>query len=365
MKGRPFILAAGGTGGHIMPAAALADALAQRGISSRWFTDTRGAHYSDHMGLPPTILALQPAMGRGLLGKLLSLAAILVATGRCLVSFLLCRPRAVVGFGGYPSLPPLLAARVLFIPLYLHEQNAVLGRVNRLMARAAKGIGLGMVETDRLPPGAKSAFVGNPVRPDVEAWADKDLREAGRLHVLVIGGSQAARILSETVPDALAALSPAIGAPLKISHQSRADDAGAVANIYKIAGLDATVSPFFDDMGSLLASVDVVVARAGASTLAELAIHGLPAVLVPLAIAADGHQQRNAELFAASGGAIVLSEGDQLVSGLQKALGDLLSDDCAKRNAMGHAMKSMATPDAAATFADLVAGLVMSEKIAS
>ncbi len=305
------ILAAGGTGGHVMPAAALAGALTEAGQSVRWYTDPRGVRFADAFApLSPDVLAISSHMHGGIFGKLRSLAGLLWAALVCARRFLADRPALVVGFGGYPALPPLLAARMLSVPTVLHEQNAVLGKVNRWIGRSAKLIAHGMPTLAGVTPDANTHYVGNPVRTEVLAARKAYVPPApgGRISLLVIGGSQGARVLSDLVPAVLASLGPDLKARLAVTHQARAEDQDRVRQIYADAGITADVQPFFSDVGPRIAAAHLVIARAGASTLAEISAHGRPAILFPLPIAVHDHQRANADPFVEAGAACVVDE---------------------------------------------------------
>jgi UDP-N-acetylglucosamine--N-acetylmuramyl-(pentapeptide) pyrophosphoryl-undecaprenol N-acetylglucosamine transferase len=266
------------------------------------------------------------------------------------------KPRAVIGFGGYPALPSLLAALSLKLPSLIHEQNAVLGRVNRLLAPRVAKIATSYSLVRRLAAGwtGKTVMTGNPVRAEVVATRAVAFdADSARLRLLVTGGSQGAGILSTVVPAAVALLPQALRARLDVAHQAREADAAAVATFYKSAGVTADVRTYFTDLPAEIARAHIVVARAGASTVAELAVAGRPAILVPLPSATDDHQTDNARALAAAGGAIVVQQGDFTPASVARALESWLSDGQALAAAAAGA-RSAGHPDAAARLADLV-----------
>lgn len=351
------VVAAGGTGGHMFPAEALSRALADRGWRIVLATDRRGEAYAHNFPAEER-LALDAATGRGPLGMAKAGVAILKGVGQARSALKRLDASVVVGFGGYPSAPALLAALSQKRPTLLHEQNAVLGRTNRWLAPYVGGVASAFPDLQKVPQGmgTRVTLVGNPVRPDIgallgRAYAAPDTE--GPVRVLVTGGSQGARILSEAVPLALAALPAPLRARLKVQQQSRAETLEAARQIYLEAGIDAEVAPFFRDMARRLSEAHLVVGRAGASTCSELAVAGLPSLLIPLAIAMDDHQRFNAASLADVDGAEVMLEDTVTVETLTAALHGLLSDP-ARLAAMSAGARSAALPDATRRLADMV-----------
>lgn len=350
------LLAAGGTGGHVFPAEALAGALAARGFRLALITDDRGARYGGELGridihrLP--LKKMTGGFARRILGVLSLIPGFFVA--RQLIAKL--RPDAVVGFGGYPSLPTVAAASLARVPTALHEQNAVLGRANRLVARRVDVIAGSFAHTRGAE---RAAHVGNPVRP-----AAIGLRPStyiipvpgGELRLLVTGGSQGASIFGRVVPEAVALLAPEQRARLRIVQQTREDDVERVRAAYAQLGVAAEVAPFFLDLPARIANAQIVVARAGASTVAELACIGRPAILVPYPHATDDHQTANAKALEAAGGAWTIADKDFTAAELASRLTALLADPSPLAR-MAQASWSFGKPDAAERLADLVAGL--------
>ena len=354
------LIAAGGTGGHMFPAQSLAEVLLARGWRVTLSTDERGARYA---GAFPAAVAREvvssATTARG--GALARLAVpfrigagVLTAMRR----FRADRPAVVVGFGGYPTIPAMAAALALGIPRMIHEQNGVMGRVNMAFARRVSRVACGTWPT-RLPEGVEGIHTGNPVRQavlDQAAAAYVPPGETGPLHLLVIGGSQGARVLSEVVPEAVASLPEDMRPRLTVSHQARAEDAERVTAAYRAAGIAATVRPFFDDVPARLAQAQLVVSRAGASSIADITVIGRPAVLIPYAAATADHQTANARALAESGAAVLLPESVLDAASLARDMRDILSDS-ARATRMAAAALELARPDAAQRLADLVTDL--------
>jgi UDP-N-acetylglucosamine--N-acetylmuramyl-(pentapeptide) pyrophosphoryl-undecaprenol N-acetylglucosamine transferase len=355
---RHFVLAAGGTGGHLIPAFALATELERRGHHVALITDARGEAIP---GKPDFMAAhVIPAgrFGKNPLGWLKGMRAVMEGRGMARRLFDSFEPSAVIGFGGYPSLPALLAATAAGIPSVVHEQNAVLGRVNRLLSGRVQAIATAYEEVDRLKPGheVKTFCVGNPVRAEVLALRDIDyppLPEDGLLRVLVTGGSQGARVLSEVVPDGLAMLPPAIRMRLQVTQQCRAEDLDRVRERYRSHDIPAELGTYFEDMATRLADAHLFIGRAGASTIAELTAVGRPAILVPLPIATDDHQAANTREMVKAGGARMIRQEKFTAKELAKQIMALADDREGLANA-AHAAWNCGRPDAASELADLV-----------
>lgn len=351
----PILLAAGGTGGHVFPAEALAAELLKRGHRVGLVTDTRGKGFGQN--LPELPLYRIPAgtpSGRSLLGKLMSVFEIGHGVVSALTLLGLTRPAAVVGFGGYPALPLLLAARIRKIPIVVHEQNAVLGRVNRLVARFAARIATSFPATHFLPDRAVATVTGNPVRPAILAAADVPYTVPDQaLRLLIMGGSQGARVLSDSVPAALASLSPEMKKRLRVVQQCRAEDLERVRAAYAASGIQAETATFFSDVAQRLAVAHLVVSRSGASSTAEIAVVGRPSLLVPYAHAMDDHQTANAQALAHAGGAEVIAQDKFTPERVAMAFNDLLADPAHLADMAAHA-RSVGRPLAAQALADLV-----------
>ena len=357
---RHFVLAAGGTGGHLTPAFALAHELERRGHHVALITDERGKAIP---GKPDFLTAHVLPAGRFGKNPLRWLAAIkAVLKGRTMSQRLYetVQPTAVIGFGGYPALPALLGAQGMDIPTIVHEQNAVLGRVNRLLAGRVDAIALSYPDVDRLKPKYESKvhLVGNPVRPGVLSLRDQEFppfTEDGLFRVLVTGGSQGARVLSEVVPDGLSMLPPALRNRLQVTQQCRPEDLDAVRARYANHEIPAELATYFEDMSARLADTHLFIGRAGASTIAELTAVGRPAILVPLPIATDDHQAANTREVVKAGGARSIRQAGFTAKELAKQIAAMAHRPETLANA-AHAAWNCGRPDAASDLADLVEG---------
>ncbi|MBD8546241.1 undecaprenyldiphospho-muramoylpentapeptide beta-N-acetylglucosaminyltransferase [Sphingomonas sp. CFBP 8760] len=356
-----YVLAAGGTGGHMVPAAALATELTRRGHHVALVSDARGVRFPGLFdGIQTHVLPAGRFAG-GPLGYAKALRE--MWRGRAMARQLYrdARPAAVIGFGGYPAMPALLAAFAAGIPTAVHEQNAVLGRVNRLVARRVDAIATSYDRTERLPDklAGKTHLVGNPVREAVLALRARPyplLEEDSIFRVLVTGGSQGASILSKVVPAGLAMLPPAFRRRLQVTHQARIEDIDAARALYAEHQIAADLATYLPDMPEQLAWAHVVIGRAGASTIAELTAAGRPAILVPLATATDDHQTANAREMTAIGGARTIPQSRFTAVELAKQMQKLGLDPVALENAAGRA-RSIGRPDAVSDLADLVESL--------
>ena len=309
-----IVVAAGGTAGHLFPAEALACALTQRGIAVDLATDVRVARY--RQSFPARQIHVIPSetlRGRNPLRLATTAAWLGIGFVKAWLALRRLRPAAVIGFGGYPTLPTVLAARLHNIPTIIHEQNGVMGRANRLLARYVSAIAMGFpgVAAPKAAPTAKITLTGNPVRPAVIADGRHPyphLDRVGPLRLLIFGGSQGARIMADVVPAAVARLDPSLRARLSLVQQARPEDLERVRERYAALAVTAEVECFFPDLPRRMAQAHLVVARAGASTVSELAVIGRPAILVPLPHALDQDQLANATVLMRAGGAIVVSQ---------------------------------------------------------
>jgi UDP-N-acetylglucosamine--N-acetylmuramyl-(pentapeptide) pyrophosphoryl-undecaprenol N-acetylglucosamine transferase len=356
----PIVIAAGGTGGHFYPAEALAAALIARGRSVVLMTDARAVVPANSVFEPGNRYVLPGAgiAGRGVLRAAKGVFALAAGVARARGIMARIRPAAVVAFGGYPSVPPVLAVRLLRRrpPVILHEQNAVLGRANRFLARRAGVLALSFENTARVPLRVRRIVTGNPVRPMVTAvrQADYDPPAAdGAIRLLVMGGSLGARVFSDIVPGAIAALSLALRSRLQVTQQCRAEDLDRVRSVYAANEIDAELAPFFSDVADRLRVAHLVIARAGASTVAELAIAGRPSILVPLPGAIDDHQSANARALGDVGAAQVIPQSEFTADALLTLLGRLLRDPAALAGSAQHAREA-ARGEAAEALADVV-----------
>jgi UDP-N-acetylglucosamine--N-acetylmuramyl-(pentapeptide) pyrophosphoryl-undecaprenol N-acetylglucosamine transferase len=356
-----FVLAAGGTGGHMVPAAALAAELGRRGHRVALVSDERGVRFPGLFEGVQTHILPAGRLAGGPLGWIKAAQAML--RGRAMAIELLqhFRPAAVIGFGGYPALPTLLAAFHHKIPSAIHEQNAVLGRVNRLVAGRVSAIATSYAVVERLKDSyrGKTHLVGNPVRDSVIALRDKPyplLEEDGIFRVLVTGGSQGASVLSQVVPDGLSLLPVNFRRRLQVTHQARIEDIDAARAKYAELSIAADLATYLPDLPEHLGWAHLVIARAGASTLAELTCAGRPAILVPLPSATDDHQTVNAREMTAAGGARTIDQRNFTPVELAKQMQRLGLDPGALQNAAARA-RSCGRPNAARDLADLVESL--------
>ncbi|MBX7493708.1 undecaprenyldiphospho-muramoylpentapeptide beta-N-acetylglucosaminyltransferase [Qipengyuania sp. 1NDW9] len=355
---RHYVLAAGGTGGHLLPAFALAGELERRGHHVALITDERGEAIPGKPDFMPAHVIPAGRFGKNPLQWLRGAKSVLEGRKMALRLFDSFQPSAVVGFGGYPSLPAILASTSAGIPTIVHEQNAVLGRVNRLLAGRVEAIATAYPDVQRLKPAhqGKTYLVGNPVRHEVLSLRDEPFPaygEDGLLRVLVTGGSQGARVLSEIVPDGLAMLPPAIRQRLQVTQQCRPEDLDAVRERYRNHGIPAELATYFEDMATRLADAHLFIGRAGASTIAELTAVGRPAILIPLPIATDDHQAANTREMAKAGGARMIRQEKFEAKELAKQIRVLADDPQGLANA-AHAAWNCGRPKAVEDLADLV-----------
>ena len=351
------VVAAGGTGGHMFPAEALARELIDRGWQVVLASDSRGAAYAEHF---PAIerLSLEAATFKNGDPIGMARAAIKIGLGvmQARKAFKRLKPWAVIGFGGYPSFPALTAAVMRKDVTLIHEQNSVLGRSNRKLAAKVDAVACAFPVLRMAPTELEGRvqIVGNPVRPDIRALFDVAYPPVDKtLRILVTGGSQGAKILSETVPKALALLPMSLRILLHVEQQARAEQMDAARKVYAEAGIDAEVAPFFNNMAERLGRAHLVIGRSGASTVCELAVAGKPSILIPLKIAADDHQTYNAEVLREANAAVVLREDEVTAERLAAEIRELI--EAAQLLPMrSAAAKSVARPDAAKDLADLV-----------
>ncbi|MBA4047515.1 MAG: undecaprenyldiphospho-muramoylpentapeptide beta-N-acetylglucosaminyltransferase [Sphingomonas sp.] len=358
---RHFVLAAGGTGGHMVPAAALAAELRRRGHSVALVSDARGVRFPGLFEDIQTHIVPAGRLAGGPMGWARAGAAMLAGRRMAINLFKVQRPDAVIGFGGYPALPALLGAFARGIPTAVHEQNAVLGRVNRLVAAKVSAIATSYPDVARLAPRhrGKAHLVGNPVREAVRRLREQPyplLEGDGIFRVLVTGGSQGASILSQVVPDGLALLPINYRRRLQVTQQARVEDIDAVRAKYAEHQIPAELATYLPDMPEQLAWAHLVIARAGASTLAELTCAGRPAILVPLPGATDDHQTANAREMTQAGGARTIQQPNFTAVELAKQMQKLGLDPAALENAAGRA-RTCGRPNATRDLADLVESL--------
>lgn len=355
---RHYVLAAGGTGGHLIPAFALAIELERRGHHIALITDSRGAEIPGKPEFLPAHILPAGRFGKNPFGWFAGVRGVLEGRKMALRLFETFQPSAVVGFGGYPALPALLAATSAGVPTVVHEQNAVLGRVNRLLARRVDAIATAYPEVQRLSDKHihKAHLVGNPVRAEVMALREEEFppfTEDGLLKVLVTGGSQGARVLSEIVPDGLAMLPPALRQRLQVTQQCREEDLDAVRERYRSHDIPAELGTYFEDMAARLGDAHLFIGRAGASTIAELTAVGRPAILIPLPIATDDHQAANTREMVKAGGARMIRQPGFVPKELAKQI-QVLAQRPDTLATAAHAAWNCGRPNAVSDLADLV-----------
>ena len=357
MNERPILLAAGGTGGHLFPAESLAHALGARGVVVELVTDERALRYGT--SFPARAMHTIPAAtprGGSLIAKAQAVARLALGTAQAVALMRAVQPRAVIGFGGYPTVPPLLAASFLGLPGVLHEANGVMGKANRFLSGRVDRIAAGLPNL-AVPAALQEKLVvtGNPVRPNVLEAAKTPYPsfDDGVLRLLVTGGSQGARVMADIVPDAIAALPEELRARVAITQQTRPEDISRVEAIYAAAKVNAELAPFFSDLPARVARAHFVIARSGASTVSELAVIGRPAMLVPLPHSLDQDQAANAGFLEKAGGAETVAQGDFTPAFLTARLTELIKSpqELATR---AQAAKRVGVADAAERLADLV-----------
>jgi UDP-N-acetylglucosamine--N-acetylmuramyl-(pentapeptide) pyrophosphoryl-undecaprenol N-acetylglucosamine transferase len=352
-----IVLAAGGTGGHLFPAEALAHELKARGYGVHLVTDSRAERFAGKF--PADAIDVVPSATIGSKNPIAVARALFklwrgMRTARALFSRL--KPIAVIGFGGYPTVPPLLAASSMGIPTLIHEQNAVMGRANRMLANKVTAIAGGFLPEDGGKYADKTVVTGNPVRPDVIAAAEQAYQPSGAddpFHLVVFGGSQGAQFFSSAVPSAICLLDDDLRKRLKVVQQARPEDRDAVASSFDRLGLKADISSFFSDMPAKIADANLVISRSGASTVSELAVIGRPSVLVPYPYALDHDQAANAAALKAQGGAEVIVQAALSPEKLSKIIRAAMTEP-ERLAGIAAAARQTGKPDAARVLGDLV-----------
>lgn len=362
---RLLVIAAGGTGGHMFPAQALAEAMLAKGWRVKLSTDERGARYAG--GFPDaveiTVVKSATFARGGLLAKLA--VPFRIAAGIAGATWRMFRekPDVVVGFGGYPAIPAMAAAWVLRKPRMIHEQNGVLGRTNAVFAKRVDKVACGIWPT-ALPEGVAGVHVGNPVRAAVLERAGAGYIPPGDypMSILVMGGSQGARILSDIVPPAIDALPEELRRNVRVAHQAREEDMQRVATYYADALISADVQPFFDDVPNRMSEAQLVITRSGASTVADVSVIGRPAIFVPFAAATGDHQTANARQLVNAGAAILIPEDVFTVKTLTAQIAAVLSNDAGALK-MSQAALACGIPDATTRLVALVEELANKEQV--
>ncbi|WP_300016560.1 UDP-N-acetylglucosamine--N-acetylmuramyl-(pentapeptide) pyrophosphoryl-undecaprenol N-acetylglucosamine transferase [uncultured Roseobacter sp.] len=357
MSAQPLVLiAAGGTGGHMFPAQALAEAMLHRGWRVKLSTDARGARYTQ--GFPHSteieeISSATFARG-GLLAKAVVAPRLVLGTLASIWGFMRDKPAVVVGFGGYPTIPALSAAHLLKLPRMIHEQNGILGRVNKVFAPRVDAIACGTWPTD-LPGDVEGHHTGNPVRRAILDRAEAGYIAPGDypMELLVIGGSQGARILSDVIPPAIAALPMQMLRNIRVSHQAREEDLERVASFYAEHGINADAQVFFNDVPRRMTEAQLVISRAGASSVADLSVIGRPSILIPYAAATGDHQTANARGLVQAGGAIMIPESRLNVDAVAEHILTVLDNPDAAMH-MARAAAGFGKPDATEALVEMV-----------
>ena len=360
-----IVLAAGGTGGHVFPAEALAGELKRRDYRLALITDRRGGHYNGGLGgIETHRIQAGGVAGKGVFARMKSVPELAIGTLQARALLRRLKPAVVVGFGGYASFPTVMAATLAGFPTVIHEQNAVLGRANRLLASRVGRIATSFERSRGISDEIKSKIVctGMPVRPEIVAKRDASypaLHEDSPINVLIIGGSQGARIFSDVMPAATMKLDPQWRERLVITQHCRAEDIETVRHTYDSLGVTAELSTFFDDIPERLAATHLLIGRAGASTIAEATVVGRPAIMVPYPYAVDDHQTANAEAVDEVGGGWLTPEPSFTPDTLAERLNGLFGYPIALQNAAACSLAA-GRPDAASAFADLVCTVMRS-----
>lgn len=362
-KDKPLvILTAGGTGGHVYPAEALAEELSARGYRLALVTDQRGKdNYKGRLGEIPNFAVMAGGVvGKSALFKVKSLFKVCVGILQAIRIVLRLRPVCVVGFGGYASFPCSMAAILTGTNLVIHEQNSVMSRTNRFLSKYATLIAQSFRKVKYTPAQVKTILTGMPVRAAITDVADiayPPLGDNDKMQLLVLGGSQGAKVFSEVVPEAVKSLTAEQQARLRIVQQCRKDDVEALNKAYEGVGCEVTISHFFDNMPELYAGTHLIISRAGASSVSEIAVAGVPSILVPLPIAADDHQTGNADLIGDAKAGIVIAQKDFTAEKLSRLILDLMNDyECLQ--IMSNNAKKAGIRDAASRFANAVETLI-------
>ncbi len=367
MADRTILLAAGGTGGHLFPAEALAHELSARGWTVQLATDSRAERFAVNFpGARIHPISAATLASKNPLALARSFWTIFRGVRQASAVIAKEKPAAVVGFGGYPTLPPIYAATRRGVPTLIHEQNAVMGRANKALAGRVSAIAGGFLADGNGAYQGKTVLTGNPVRPAVMAAAEVpfDVPEAdGPFRLLVFGGSQGAQFFSDAIPPAIALLPEDQRRRLRITQQARPDDEAKVLEAYESLGVEAEVSAFFGDMAERMAKAHLVVSRSGASTVSEISVIGRPALLVPYPHALDHDQAANAAMLAAAGGAELHAQAALSPERLAELIGGLMGDP-ERLAAMAKSARSAGKPDAARLLADLTEAIASGRAVA-
>lgn len=367
MKKKLVVLTTGGTGGHIFPAEAVASSLKKQDACKMAFiTDKRAQKRvkGTLASLPVYYICASSVTGKGLIGKINAAFKLMYGTMQAVRVLLKLRPQLVVGFGGYASVPTVLAAQFLHIPVALHEQNAVLGRANRLLARQTCLIATTFTPTKLIPQNARTIQAGTPVRPQIiEKVGTPYSTDTDEFRLFIMGGSQGARAFSDILPKALVGLSPELKAKLVLTQQVRAEDMDRVQEEYRNSGIKSiNLSPFFDNVPEILSNAHLVISRAGSSSLAELSALGRPALLIPLPTAADDHQTANARIWTANGAGWLLVEKETTPEVITERLTSLMENPTVLRKAADCALNTRPKTNAEKVLSDAIIDILKDNK---
>jgi len=306
-----IVLTTGGSGGHIFPAQSVAAELIKKGFKVVFITDKRGNAFQNLPEVETYRLAAESVTGRSIFGKVIALFKLWLGAAQAMKLLIKLKPTLVIGFGGYASLPAIISAQMLKIPAILHEQNAILGRANRVGAKKVRMIATSFPHVERVPKNIPTVHVGQPVRAPILERANTPMPSNETFNLLVFGGSQGAHFFSEHIPGVLMKLPPEYRAKIELTQQARPEDEEMVKKAYADAGFKSlTIAPFFKNMPDLLSNAHLVIGRGGAGTLTEVMVVGRPAIIIPLPTAADNHQVANAKELEKVGGAWVVEQKD-------------------------------------------------------
>ena len=353
-----IVLTTGGSGGHIFPAQSVAAELVKKGYNVVFITDKRGNAFQNLPEVTTYRLVAESVTGRSIFGKIIAMFKLWLGAGQAMKLLIQLKPALVIGFGGYASLPAVMSAQMLRIPALLHEQNAILGRANRVAAKGVRMIATSFPHVERIPKNIPTLHVGQPVREPILEKQNTPMPNTKFFNLLVFGGSQGAHFFSECIPEVLMKLPESYRAKIQLTQQVRPEDNDVVQEAYKNAGFNSmTLAPFFNNMPELLSKANLVIGRGGAGTLTEVMVVGRPAIIIPLPSAADNHQLANAKELEKVGGAIVVEQRDFDADKLAAQIKGLIDDPASLKN-MAEKARGLAIVNAAERMAELADDLV-------
>jgi len=359
---KTIVLTTGGSGGHIFPAQSVAAELLKKGYRVIFITDKRGNAFQNLPEVQTYHLMAESVTGRSIFGKFIAAFKLFAGTVQAMKLLSQLKPDLVIGFGGYASVPTVASAQRMKIPTILHEQNAVLGRANRLAAKGVQLIATSFPTVSRVPKNVPTIHVGQPVRAPILAKQNSPLPEGNIFHLLVFGGSQGAHFFSERIPEALMQLPEEYRARIALTQQARPEDEAGLRQAYQNAGFNSlTIAPFFDNMPELLSQSSLVIGRGGAGTLTEVMVVGRPAIIIPLPTAADNHQSANAKELENAGGGWVIEQSNFNAAEIADKI-KLLMDDPEQAKQVAQKAHSLAIINAAERVANIVDDLLNGEE---